>query len=353
MGNSIKISDVQPGMVIVRITRQNGAIKIKKSGLVSSPEMITGLAEMGVQEVEIDPSQTVEIDLPGETPVAIELTSTQGPLRSPTRQLLDTGTGVGHKADRALSEQFSRSVFLPSVQDIPSPWQYYSKPMMTVLLIVCGGLAIGWMGATYQQWLRIFATQTEQVASNTVPLKRLQKDTTEVGGAPTAEPGLAKVPLEQVAEGTAETIAELDTVKAATPGNEKQTGSAVTESQGSLKGAQEQNAISPALLKRFEEAINQLDGEPDTVYQQPVESVGDVPRIDQLPAWIMTQLPTMTFSAHMYASNIEERWVRVNGRRMVEGDMIEGKARIVSIEPQRLILNFQGEDFSMAALTDW
>ena len=78
-----------------------------------------------------------------------------------------------------------------------------------------------------------------------------------------------------------------------------------------------------------------------------------MPRIDQLPAWVMTRLPSMAFSAHMYASVESDRWVRVNGTRMVEGDKIDGLIEIVRIEPQHVILNFSGQTFSMAALTDW
>jgi general secretion pathway protein B len=348
MDKCISITDVQPGMVIVRVTQQNGAIKIKKSGLVSSPEMITGLAEMGVQEVEIDPSQTVEIDVPGDVVVP-----RQAPVRLSTRQLLESGTGFGHKADHVMSEQFNRNLFLPSVQDIPSLWQYHSKRFAAAALMVCGGLAIGWTGATYQQWLLIFAPQTEQVARNLVPLKGLPVETLAPGVSGNAQPILANVPVAQVAQQAEKTTQELATAKLDTAGSERQTASAPPELPVNVKEAEVQSTISPALLKRFEEAINQLDDGSEAQYQVPIPTASDVPRIDQLPARLMTQLPAMVFSAHMYASNAGERWVRVNGSRMVEGDIIDGKVRIMRIEPQRLILNYREQDFSMAALTDW
>ena len=64
MSELMKIAELKPGMVIVRITEQNGPVKIRKSGLVTSDAMVTGLAEMGVLEVEVDPAQTVEIEKP-------------------------------------------------------------------------------------------------------------------------------------------------------------------------------------------------------------------------------------------------------------------------------------------------
>jgi general secretion pathway protein B len=107
-------------------------------------------------------------------------------------------------------------------------------------------------------------------------------------------------------------------------------------------------------LARFRKAINEVEDLPVTA--APVESLAsseDVPRVDQLPAWVMNRLPSMAFSAHMYASLDSERWVRVNGSRMVEGDKIDGMIEIVRIEPQHVILNYSGQTFSMAALTDW
>jgi general secretion pathway protein B len=79
MDNLVAIGDLAPGMVIIQITQQNGPVKIRKSGLVNSPEMVQGLAEMGVLEVEVDPAQAVEIEI-NETP------------SSPTKQLLMSQT---------------------------------------------------------------------------------------------------------------------------------------------------------------------------------------------------------------------------------------------------------------------
>ncbi len=76
MSNIVAIENLMPGMVIVQITKQNGPVKIRKSGLVTSDAMVQGLSEMGVQEVEIDPEQTVEI-----APAVHHRTQTQALLR--------------------------------------------------------------------------------------------------------------------------------------------------------------------------------------------------------------------------------------------------------------------------------
>ena len=76
MSNIVAVENLKPGMVIVQVTKQNGPVKIRKSGLVTSDAMVQGLSEMGVQELEIDPEQTVEI-----APAVQHRTQTQALLR--------------------------------------------------------------------------------------------------------------------------------------------------------------------------------------------------------------------------------------------------------------------------------
>ena len=135
--------------------------------------------------------------------------------------------------------------------------------------------------------------------------------------------------------------------------------------------------LSPELVKRFENVIKQMDKEAASgnSLAEPIKRITsndsqirrspaltpptsetrsqDVPRIDQLPAWVMNELPSMSFSAHMYSSDPAERWVRVNGQRMLEGALIDNKVRIVQIASQHVILNYQGHEFSMLSMTDW
>jgi general secretion pathway protein B len=127
-----------------------------------------------------------------------------------------------------------------------------------------------------------------------------------------------------------------------------------TEAQPELKLKPEAiPRISSDLLKRFEKAITALDKEPEQPFEATQTKSEDAPRIDQLPAWVLTQLPPMVFTTHMYASSAQDRWVKVNNRTLNEGDMIADKVRIEHIEPQHVILNYQGQTFSMSALSEW
>jgi general secretion pathway protein B len=338
MLNQIYIQDLQPGMVIVRITAQNGPVQIKKAGLVTSQDMVRGLIEMGIQQVEVDPDQTVEVEAP-----TIK--------KSATRRMLESNKVTNTQVDDGLSEQFHRSLFLPSVQGIPSAWQFYTNRYLLAMFIAVGGLGFGWTVANYQGVLALFISKLDTPAVSVT--------------SPVAAPVTS---VTAVLDNNIQTSIQADNLQYATPvltqnapKNQVASLSEIALSSESADILQTITApiepapiISADLLKNFQKAMIETEDLP--VLEVPVESVSsskDVPRVDQLPAWVMNRLPSMAFSAHMYASIDSERWVRVNGTRMVEGDKIDGVIEIMRIEPQHVILNYSGQTFSMAALTDW
>jgi general secretion pathway protein B len=353
MDNLLNIDALTPGMVIVKITQQNGPIKIRKSGLVTSMEMVTGLAEMGVQQVEIDPAQTVEIERP-----KIQ--------KSQTQELLESDRVGAHGADAAVSDQFNRSLFLPSVQALPSRWQYYTTPIVQGLLVVLLGFALGWGAALAPTLLAKLNTPAPQVslpvalpdAADTGEEKHKQKEKVIAHKAP-------KTQTNTTTQGVAQEASNHQTASQAQ--QEEPALSAAVNDSGNVKSNPAQIApttepnvagepeprISADLLKRFEKAITELDKEPAQPFESTQTKSEDTPRIDQLPAWVLTQLPPMVFSTHMYASSAQDRWVKVNGKSLHEGDIIAEKVRIVHIEPQNVILNYQGQTFSMSALSEW
>lgn len=411
MSNIVAIENLMPGMVIVQITKQNGPVKIRKSGLVTSDAMVQGLSEMGVQEVEIDPEQTVEI-----APVVHHRTQTQALLRGEH----DTTA----KFDKSLNEQFNRSLFLPTVEGLPSAWKLYTKQAALFAVVILGGACIGFTAATVERWWPMFTAQS--VASVTTP-ERPDSPVGTVGGSSESTldsdgaPGTSNnsnKPASPNAQQSGQDIGS-STVASNNSGNvaaaqqgtqandSKQpvenlsavsgTNSSATDTQASYNndvsqrsGADSNNdsarnsstnsrqtassdayegkvlneeasqsdvSVSPELMARFNAAVAALDSKAEdgapAEEQTRVTVKDELPRVDQLPVRLLTRLPTMNFSAHMYASRPADRWVRVNGRQIGEGDWIADRVQIVNIEAQRVVLSFEDELFTMAALTDW
>ena len=367
MLKKIDIQDLKPGMVIKKITEQNGPLKIKKSGLVTSKDMVQGLVEMGVLQVEIDPDQTVEVSAP-----LIK--------KSTTRRMLESNKITYSQDDDEVSEHYNRTLFLPSVQSIPAPWQIYAKRYLIAVFVAIVGLGFGWSLGNDALINMIFgsdkAPTVENIVDNASPTATpdLQQPASE---EPTVKQAITQQApsQQQVSQPTltqpivnqqvaAASVKEPENLAFESQSSNSLPDSAAIESEQAANNAslqqqlntqtETESNISADMLARFRKAVTEVESSP--IPEPPLENLPDndeVPRVDQLPAWAMSQLPSMAFSAHMYASQDSERWVRVNGTRMVEGDKIDGLIEIIRIEPQRVILNYSGQTFSMAALTDW
>jgi type II secretory pathway predicted ATPase ExeA len=74
--------------------------------------------------------------------------------------------------------------------------------------------------------------------------------------------------------------------------------------------------------------------------------------LTEMSQQLQNAIPALSFEQHIYASD-GEGWIRVNGRDRYEGDSIGDKLIVEQIQPDRVILSFQGEKFSLPALTNW
>ena len=351
MLKTIHINELQPGMMITQVIEQNGPVKIRKVGLVRSNDMITGLAEMGVVRVEIDPEQTVELE-PVEVPSSM------------TQKLLQGEYDHASQVDKSLSDQFNRSLFLPSVSELPSMWQIYMKQAGMAFAVILFGISLGFAGAWVPHWLSTSEQpQSASTAASTDAIESVQPVNSEVAETPVEitdsnTPETDALPAQAAPEENSQPVIisqnqQPEPIEQPEPQNVEDdidSGELLTQPSGETSLA----GVSPDLLERFNRALEDIEN--DTGPREPettVSVVNDLPRVDQLPAITLTRLPSMVFSAHMYSSNRDTRWVRVNGQQLFEGDWIERELQLVNIEPQRVVLSFQGELFTMAALTDW
>ncbi|MEO9946750.1 general secretion pathway protein GspB [Paraglaciecola sp.] len=347
MGKVINIQALTPGMVIIRVTQQNGPVKIRKTGLVSSQAMVQGLIEMGIQEVEIDPEQTVEVEPPKVN-------------KSATQKMLESNHVTNTRIDDGLSDQFHRSLFLPSVQDIPSAWLFYTKRYGLAVLIAIAGFGLGWAVSHYEGVKKLFVS---------APVIEPNLDKSVVEAAPPQVNKSGNLSSSETVDSENEVISTqaLPTQESSAqlPQNDEKLVPQTSDKAHLVKEATpelapepattplEEQPISADLLAKFREAVSEVGEDAPNPEVQNAQLDNGVSRIDQLPVWVLTELPNMSFSAHMYASDDSERWVRVNGTRMVEGDMIESAVEIISISPQQVILSYKGHKFIMDALTDW
>ncbi|PCI63013.1 MAG: general secretion pathway protein GspA [Gammaproteobacteria bacterium] len=111
------------------------------------------------------------------------------------------------------------------------------------------------------------------------------------------------------------------------------------------------DGVSNDLLKTFQQAIDETPSE-STENEQITINYNNIKPLSDMPVWLQKELPNLKFEMHMYASD-GQGWVRVNGKDIYEGGKIAKNLSLEKILPQQVILNFQGEEFSMSALSSW
>jgi len=114
--------------------------------------------------------------------------------------------------------------------------------------------------------------------------------------------------------------------------------------------------VSNELLEQFKQALQLEEGsdsnKDSTSSNAPLDNHNEVESIDKMPLWVQNGVPQLQFEQHIYASD-GKGWVKVNGRDRYEGDTIARELILVEILPQKVILNFRGEKFTMLALSTW
>lgn len=112
--------------------------------------------------------------------------------------------------------------------------------------------------------------------------------------------------------------------------------------------------VSDELLSQFKKALNNEDDTNDTIENINNEDARnqEIDPIEKMPLWVQNGIPQLQFEQHIYASD-GQGWVKVNGRDRYEGDTIARELILVEILPQKVVLNFRGEKFTMPALSSW
>jgi type II secretory pathway predicted ATPase ExeA len=111
--------------------------------------------------------------------------------------------------------------------------------------------------------------------------------------------------------------------------------------------------VSDDLLARFQSAIEETKpSDSNSSVSSQVDNAKDLSSLAQMPGWVQDGVPSIAFDMHIYASD-GQGWVRVNGRDRYEGDYIARELLLNEILPQKVVLSFRGEKFTMVALSSW
>lgn len=109
--------------------------------------------------------------------------------------------------------------------------------------------------------------------------------------------------------------------------------------------------VSSELRDKFASALKATEQSS----RSPARRTNEAPavNISELDASLRQQIPALRFDAHVYATTPSQRWVKVNGKTLQEGQWVTADIRIKEITPQFVLLQYGNQLFSMTALSGW
>lgn len=125
-----------------------------------------------------------------------------------------------------------------------------------------------------------------------------------------------------------------------------------TKDYGSLPAGELSSDQVPQELKdKFQFAVDSVGNDPKP--SKINEFAAPARDIASLEDVIQRQIPPIRFQAHVYATDPKQRWVKVNGKDLQEGQWITADIQLKEITPQYVLLQTGRQLFSMQALSEW
>ncbi|TMP29294.1 hypothetical protein CWB99_08835 [Pseudoalteromonas rubra] len=109
------------------------------------------------------------------------------------------------------------------------------------------------------------------------------------------------------------------------------------------------------LKKAFEQAVEETAPKSDRIVSEVLSSTRGSARatpVELLPEQLQNSLPRLRYQAHIYATDAQKRWIKLNNRELYEGDNM-GALQLVEITPEQAMFDFDGIEFTLQAMQDW
>ena len=112
--------------------------------------------------------------------------------------------------------------------------------------------------------------------------------------------------------------------------------------------------IPDALKSSFENAVKATEEKTEpNLFQTQVASGSSLPLVSELPLSEIYWVPDIEYQMHIYASDASERWIRVNGKTLNEGDPLIDNLILLEIRQEQVIWQTDNRRFAQNALEDF
>jgi len=111
------------------------------------------------------------------------------------------------------------------------------------------------------------------------------------------------------------------------------------------------STLSPELAMRVQSAFSSTERAPASAS----ESQGENPTVslEKESARFKGLLPALNLQTHMFASNEQSRWIKVNGKEVHQGEWITPQVQLLTITPRTVVIGYAGEQIELPALYEW
>lgn len=100
-------------------------------------------------------------------------------------------------------------------------------------------------------------------------------------------------------------------------------------------------SVETALIREPEQIVSATDQPAEEAAPAtPPDPYAGIPHQHQLPPDVQRTLPELEVTVHIYSATPSSRLVRMNGRKLKEGDLVDGEVRLDEITRDGLILSF-------------
>jgi general secretion pathway protein B len=125
----------------------------------------------------------------------------------------------------------------------------------------------------------------------------------------------------------------------------------LNEGAANLNSELDYSAVSNELQQRFELALDESTKQ----HKLPsIESSTDGSDLHEMAQQFQQKVPDIRYDTHIYSSIAPERWIKINGNKLKEGQFDpQGKIQLLEIQPNRSIFRLGRQSFSLESLTDW
>lgn len=239
-----------------------------------------------------------------------------------------------------------------SVHSVPSQLQSASRhkpnklrlPLIISIMLVPSFAYIGYLGFSAHQF---WDTQTKLAYVAQEEQKALPDISTTPSVTFLTYPELADIKsLSQI-----RLTLNVDDSVVATPDTEKMVSANNSADEFKIESL-DLSELSPELAQRVQNALGDELGN-DANQVNSIDKKEEIIELINNESRLKGKLPEMNLQTHMYASNAQRRWVKINGRELQEGDWLNESVQLLSITPRTIIIGFQEEAIEIPALYEW